>query len=181
MEIGCTYDIETSGLDPTFGRVLCVSIKSWTSDEVTTFRQPKGRVGSNDYDVVRDSMIELEKYSQHVAHNGLFFDRAFLNGRALAWGLPLMTPDHKMIDPCLVARRHLNMKRNSLDAIATHLQLNEQKMHVDPSVWVRAGMDSDEDCMSIIVERCESDVRVLEMLFKQMLPLIKNVNGFGSA
>ena len=126
-------------------------------------------------------ITELKKYSILIAHNGLYFDVRFLDGRALEYGLPVIGPNHKLIDPCQIARKHLNLRRNSLDAIAMHLKLNEQKMHLEPEVWVRAGLDNDEEAMETLVERCHSDVRVLEEIAARIFPLTRNINPWGSA
>ena len=94
---------------------------------------------------------------------------------------PVISPEHKLIDPCQIARRQLNLPRNSLDSMAMLMQLEEQKMHLLPSVWVRAALDHDEEAMQTLMERCLSDVRVLEDLAAHVLPLTRNINPFGSA
>ena len=86
-----------------------------------------------------------------------------------------------MVDPYLVARKHLNMRRNSLDALAEHMHLDEQKMHLSPEVWVKAALDHDEKAMKTLVARCVSDCAVLEQLATRILPMVGNITPWGSA
>ena len=178
--MAASFDLECYGLDPIYGRLLCGVIKPYgTSGEPQVYRME--RASNDDSALVEVLVNELSKYSILIAHNGLWFDRAMINGRALAADLPLLDPKIKMIDPYQIARKHLNAKRNSLDALSTLLNLNEQKMHVDPSVWARVAFDHDESAFQIIIERCISDVRVLEDLTNHILPLMGNVTPWGSA
>ena len=135
----------------------------------------------DDSDITRQLIDRLNNFSVLIAHNGIRFDVPMLNTRALAAGIRGLSPGIKHIDPCKIAWRHLNMQRNSLDAIAAFLQLDEGKYHIGPEVWVRAALDRDKQAMKTLVERCESDVRVLEDVASYFLPLTRSFNGWGSA
>lgn len=176
--LAASFDLETFGLDPVYGRLLCGVVKPWEGKPKVFRMSP---VGSNDSTLVTSLVEELSKYSVLFAHNGLFFDRAMLNGRALAYNLPILDTTTKLIDPYLVARKHLNMRRNSLDALAEHMHLDEQKMHLSPEVWVKAALDHDEKAMKTLVSRCISDCDVLELLAKRVLSLVGNITPWGSA
>jgi DNA polymerase elongation subunit (family B) len=177
--LAASFDLESFGLDPVYGRLLCGVILPWGSNEPQIFRVKQA--SSDDSKLVKTLIEELSKYAMLFAHNGLFYDRAMLNGRALQYGLPILDPKGKMIDPYQLARKHLNFKRNSLDALAAHCQLTDQKMHVSPEVWVKAALDHDKNSMDTIVERCVSDCYVLEQLVERVLPLVGNITPWGSA
>lgn len=176
--LAASFDLESYGLDPVYGRLLCAVIKPWGGQPHIIRMQ---QASSDDSELVRKTVDELSRYAILFAHNGIFHDRAMLNGRALEYNVPLLDNFGKLVDPYQIARKHLNMRRNSLDALAAHLRLNEQKMHLDPSVWVRAALDHDEEAMQTIIARCVSDCNVLEQLATRMLPLMGNINPFGSA
>jgi uncharacterized protein YprB with RNaseH-like and TPR domain len=177
--LAASFDLETFGLDPIYGRLLCGVVKPW-GQEPKIFRIK--RASSNDSKLIRELVDELDQYAILFAHNGLFYDRAMLNGRALHYGMPVLDPKaHRLYDPYLIAKRHLNCKRNSLDALATHFQLSEQKMHLSPEVWVKAALDHDEESMLTLVDRCVSDVVVLEELALRVMPLAGNITPNGSA
>lgn len=176
--LAASFDLETFGLDPVYGRLLCGVVKPW-GGEPRVFRVK--RAGSDDSKLIVQLVEELSQYAVLFAHNGLFYDRAFLNGRALHFNLPILDTGAKLVDPYLIARKHLNMKRNSLDALAEHFQLPEQKMHLPPDVWVRAALDHDEGAMKTLVKRCVSDCVVLEQLATRVLALVGNITPWGSA
>ena len=139
------------------------------------------KASSNDRPVVEPIIERLNEFSILIAHNGVHFDNKFLNTRALALDIRGLLPGIKIIDPCLIARKHLNLGRNTLDAIVTHLGLDEGKYHIPPEVWVKASHDHDREAMKILVERCKSDVRILERVAQRFLPLTRSINGWGSS
>src|SRR5574341_1334361 len=110
----CSFDLEAFGLEPAYSVLMCGVVKPW-GGKPKLFRQEV--VGANDSELVGQLVEELNRYAILIAHNGLFFDRKMLNARALHWNLPILDPHGKFIDPCQVARRHLNMGRNSLEAL----------------------------------------------------------------
>lgn len=177
--LAASFDLECYGLDPVYGRLLCGVIKPFQYGEPQIYRIA---VPGNDDSALTATLVEeLSKYSILFAHNGLWFDRAMLNGRALAYGLPILDPKHKIVDPFQIARKHLNTKRNSLDALTNLCHIPESKMHVDAEMWCKVAFDHDEEAFKIIIERCVSDVRILEELAIRTLPFMGNINPFGSA
>lgn len=172
-----TFDLETYGLEPIFGRLLCGVVKPW-GEEAKVFRV--NRASADDSKLVSDLVKELNRYNVLIAHNGLYFDKQFLNGRALAFNQDIVDVNVKMIDPYVLAKKNLNMRRNSLDSISEFFGLEERKMHVDAETWVKAALDHDEECMEILIERCTSDVVVLEMLASRVLKLTRNLTPWGS-
>ncbi|MEI7591531.1 MAG: ribonuclease H-like domain-containing protein, partial [Deltaproteobacteria bacterium] len=105
----CVFDIETTGLNASFGRVLCAALQFYGPDELIVFRSdqyPDWKKGlrANDKDIVSDILAELEKADIVIAHNGLAFDAAFLRTRAIIHGLPPVN-SKKIIDPVLLARK----------------------------------------------------------------------------
>ena len=176
--LAASFDLESYGLDPVYGRLLCGVVKPW-GEKPKVYRL--AYACSDDSKLVTELVDELSQYAVLFAHNGLFYDRAMLNGRALAYGLPVLDSHAKMVDPYLVARKHLNMRRNSLDALAEHMHLDEQKMHLSPEVWVKGALDHDEKAMKTLVARCVSDCAVLEQLATRILPMVGNITPWGSA
>lgn len=176
--LAASFDLESYGLEPTYGVLLCGVVKPWGGPS-KLFRVKQ--VSSDDSKLTTELVTELNKYAILIAHNGVFYDRKMLNARALKFNLPILDPRGKMIDPVQIARRHLNMRRNSLDALADYFGLSEQKMHIPAEVWVRAGLDHSKADLDLICERCESDVRVLEELATRVLGLVGSVNFWGSA
>ena len=184
MYIGL-FDIETTGLDADFGVVLCSSIKDWHNNYQTVFRiddGPPGAARSDDSHVVSATIEELKKFDILIAHNGVQFDKQYLNSRALRWHQSgLLLPDTKIIDPVKLARNHLRLGYNSLERLAQHLQTPHQKEKIQGPTWVRAGMDRDEDAMNEVVSHCKNDVLVLQDVMEQLRPFIRKIDSWGSA
>lgn len=181
MEIAC-FDLETSSLRADFGIVLCGVIKPIGGRRVTyRIDDQEGTVGSCDMFVVEELIAELGKYLILIAHNGVRFDRPFLNARATLWGLPPMNPRGRIIDPVLLARKHLLVGSNRLDHLAMFLQTKHQKTPVDGAVWQRAVLDHDSAALDEIAHHCVNDVLVLEEIVTKLQPYIGKIQEWGSA
>lgn len=179
-----TFDIETTGLNAAFGRILCCCVMSYDPQEIKTFRAdeyPAWKAGrrSDDYEITAEIMAYLEQFDVLVAHNGVKFDLPFIRTRALAHGLPPLHP-LKIVDPVLTARKALRMQSNSLDAIAKHLGAPDQKTPLLPETWARAMMDEDRSAMDSIVEHCIADVKVLDYVAHSIRGYVKTIDSIGS-
>lgn len=179
-----TFDIETTGLNAAFGRILCACVMTYDPQEIKTFRAdeyPSWKEGkrSDDHDITAELMAYLEEFDILIAHNGVKYDLPFLRTRALQYGLPPLQP-MKIVDPVLSARRQLRLQSNSLDSIAKHLDAPFQKTPLEPRVWARAMMDNDKDAMDLIVEHCIADVQVLDFVAHSMRGYIKTIDSIGS-
>ena len=179
-----TFDLETTNLNGVFGVVLCAVIKPW-GGETTTFRidhKPyRGKRNSDDSYLVKTIVDELSQYKILIAHNGVNFDRPYLNTRALLWGIEPLNPRGMMVDPVKVARRHLRFGYNSLDRLAQFLNTNAQKSAVLGPTWVKAAMDRDRESMDYIVEHCVADVLALEEVAMKLMSFVPKINEWGSS
>ena len=168
------FDIETSHLHPPFGVILLACVKDLGGAEVETFRidkRPyKGSRRSDDSKVVGALIERLSRAEIVIAHNGLFFDRKFLNARGLKIGR-ILNPRGKLIDPVLIFRKyfHLGRGQNTLDGIADFLECATEKTRLLPHVWVRAAIDRDREALDYIQEHCIKDVLLLEEVVQRML------------
>lgn len=181
------FDIETTNLDPMFGILLCAVVKPWGApdpDDIKLF--VNHQQGADDREVVEATIEELNKYQVLIAHNGVFFDRKYLNGRALYHGCDLLNPRGKIIDPWRLAKNHLNFRGNSLDRISDFLGCREKKTVVDGEIWMRAGFERGytqrgSDAMEYIKTHCLKDVAVLEEVADALMPFVGNIQSWGSA
>ena len=175
-----TFDIETSALAANFGIVLCAVIKPWQGEcQVYRLDQLPGARRSDDTKLVETVIAELNQYMILIAHNGVKFDRVFLNTRATKNGTALLNPRGNMIDPVILARKYLRMSYNGLDTIAQYLQTEHQKTPVLGHLWVQAVIDRDEAAMDEIVNHCIEDVYVLEEVANKLVPYVSKINEWG--
>jgi len=180
--IAC-FDIETTNLDPMWGITLCAEVKPWGESARTFINR---ETGYNDAVITCALVEELSKYQILIAHNGVFFDRKYINGRALYNHSPLLNPRGKMIDPWRLAKNHLNFKGNSLERLGDFLECDVQKTVVSGETWMIAGYERGltlrgDASLTYIVEHCQRDVVVLEHVYERLVEFTGIVQPWGSA
>jgi uncharacterized protein YprB with RNaseH-like and TPR domain len=176
-------DIEATGLNAMFGRVLCACLLVNDEKEVRVYRGDayptwNGK-RSDDSGVVGDLLKDLEDIDVIIAHNGVGYDLPMLRTRALAYRMPCVHPK-KIIDPVLKARKELRLPSNKLDTVAEHLGVKVSKSKIDARFWVEAGMDGSREAMDYIVDHCIKDVHVLEEVAYHLRPYIRQLDNIGS-
>lgn len=172
------WDLETTDLGASMGRLLCCSIAdNWGN--VTTRR-------AGDFDrtsLIDDSGLaewvrdELERYDLLCSWNGFNFDHGFLQARLLRWGKrPLQRK--LAIDPMWRARPGRYGARiggSSLKNVSAFFRLAETKSELDKETWALATA-GDEEALAFIVDHCERDVLVLRKAFHHLKPLIQTIH-----
>jgi uncharacterized protein YprB with RNaseH-like and TPR domain len=177
-----TFDIETSGLKPDFGRMLCAVIKPWQGKCKVMREDDYGRVHAENTPFAKDVIEELNRYPVLIAHNGRYFDRKFLNTLSIMGGSDVVVnPFGKLVDPVLIARQHLLFSSNRLDALADRLDTKYRKTRLDGRMWQRAGLGNDKKALDVIVDHCVKDVKVLEEVAWRLRHFVKSINEWGSA
>jgi uncharacterized protein YprB with RNaseH-like and TPR domain len=166
------WDLECTSLSGMIGRILCCSFKPLDQPVYTmrADRRPyRGR------DIVDDSRLaaairdELERYDLLVSHNGKLFDSKFLAARLFKAGeRPRENRLH--VDTMWAVRSHLRIS-SKLANVEQFLELDETKTPISWDNWARAGAFSKAG-MDEVVRHCEADVRVLEGVYKRLVPYI---------
>lgn len=181
----CVFDIEATGLDASFGRVLCAVAQFWGPDETKIWRAdnyPGWAEGKrcSDRALVEDILKGLDDADIVIAYNGTMYDMPFLRTRAAIQGLPPVHPK-KIFDPVWTARRQFRFHSNSMDSVSMMLGTKNQKTPLNPWTWVRAMGDGDKAAMDEIVEHCHADVLVLAETARKLAPYIKSIDVMGSS
>jgi uncharacterized protein YprB with RNaseH-like and TPR domain len=116
---------------------------------------------------------ELEKFDIVVAHNGILFDRKFLNARLLKCGeRPLRAIF--FVDTMWIVRSHMRTS-SKLDNLQQYLGLPDEKTKITWDDWQRA-MSGDKKAMDVIVEHNQQDVIVLEEAYWRLLPAMRTLS-----
>ena len=183
--VQAVVDLETFALDRGWGVLLLASIliHDTGTPTMTTLRlkdyEPWQRgIRSDDSQLAKAIIAMLEPAHIIYAHNGARFDIPWLRSLALKYGLDWR--EKKLIDPCSVAWRKYRIGNNSLSALADFLELPEDKLHVSPDVWRKALMDDDIESWQTLQDRCESDVRLLNMVAGKITRDVGMINTWGS-
>ena len=177
-----TFDIETTGLTADADTILAAVIKPWMG-EAKLYREDmymRPRRSENP-EMVTEIITELAKYPILIAHNGVRFDRPWLNTLAVMGGLDIiLNPFGKIIDPVRLARKHLKFNYNSLEKLSEALGTRARKIPLTRQVWLRATLDGDKDALDQICEHCVADVDTLEEVAYICRPFIRDINAWGS-
>jgi len=184
MEIGI-FDFETSGFYADNSIILCCSSKAYKLPTITTIRADRYKTWktnkTNEKLVVEAISKELDKYDILIAHNGQWFDKGFFNAKCLEYGVKPVLRWKKLIDPVLIARRHMRLGRNSLTAIIDYLQVPTHKTPIELNEWRKASHNSDIKSMNKIVLHCEKDIIALEEVYAKMRLLVDRIDNQGSS
>ena len=116
---------------------------------------------------------ELLNEADAVCHyNGNKFDMPTLNKEFLKFGLTPPSNYHN-IDLLQVARKQFRLTSNKLDYVSQFLGLGSKTKHMGMDLWT-ACMDYDDKAWKLMEKYNKQDVRLLEKLYKRLLPWIKN-------
>lgn len=179
-----TFDLETSSLYADSGIILCCSYRELGQRTIHTIRADqfkswrKGK--SNNGDVVRAIHEALLPFQIYVGHNSNFFDRRWLNTAFLYEGLDPYLKGRKLVDPVMIARRHLRLHSNRLSSLIAYFDIQDKKTPIEFKYWLRAALDSDVHALNYIVKHCEADVKALETVFKILSPIYGDIDARGS-
>jgi uncharacterized protein YprB with RNaseH-like and TPR domain len=167
------FDLETTDLRADIGRILIGSILCHDG-QLVTFRQDvvakKKRTDyADDGEIAKLIRDVLEKHDLLIAWNGKGFDIPFLNTRLVQNGHRRLLPK-LFLDPkwYMQGWRGLLPRNAKLDTAAEFFRLGERKMDVPVEVWAKAACGNKE-AMDTLVERCESDVRILKEATERIL------------
>jgi len=165
-------DIETTNLQSDYGSVLMVSILPYNEDKVTTYSVKRNAIG-NDQKVVREAVEHLNEMACWCTFYGKMFDIPFLRSRLLKWGMNLELDKRHHIDLYWIIRANTNTSRRSQAHLLNWLGTPHEKMSVSASTW--SDVTQDPKALSILKDRCESDVLGLRDLYNRTKHFIRNI------
>jgi len=165
---------ENISLDQTISEsfMLCWSAK-WLYDEETIgdCLAPEEAINENDVRIVTSLYNLVNEADILVAYNGRNFDIPYMNQRFLVCGFPPYAPTH-IVDPYETAKSVFRFSSNKMDHIATQLGL-QNKIKTDFDLW-KGCMRGNKESLDAMLTYNKQDVVVLEEIYCQMLPWIKN-------
>jgi len=107
-----------------------------------------------------------------VHYNGTGFDMPTLNQEFLLHGMAPPAP-YKQIDLLKTARSQFRLPSNKLDYVARHLNLGSKLHHKGMPLWTGC-MDGNEADWKVMKRYNIQDVKLLEKVYKRLLPWINN-------
>jgi uncharacterized protein YprB with RNaseH-like and TPR domain len=153
------FDLETQGLTADYGKILVYSRKFNDGPMRTTFGESK---------ILRAMRADFDKADLVVGYNSRLFDATYANTRLLEVGQKPLPKKHHL-DMYFALKAKLRLTSKAMGSIATLLGLKEGKMRIAPKEWRNKNTP-------VLAERCESDVRVLENIYKKTKHLVVSIN-----
>lgn len=150
------------------GRVMCWSAK-WVGDREVLF--------SSEWDHGHESMIHrahalCESADAIIHYNGNKFDMPTLHKEFLMYNMKPPAPS-KHIDLYRTVRSRFRFPSNKLDYVAQQLGLGKKTAHEGFELWVKC-MHGDAKAQRKMARYNKQDVKLLEKLYKRLLPWIPN-------
>lgn len=164
------------------GYLICFCCKEVGKKEIITYSKltHPGKDPTDDKPLVKAIGKVLQSADIHVFHYGTKVDFRFIQTKLFTYNMPILPEPPVMIDTCKLARNKLSLKSNSLASVAKYLNLPEQKMPITEEQWYKA-FAGDKKTMKLVEERCASDVRLTEMVYNKLKPLMTDHPHIGFA
>ena len=150
------------------GRILCWAAK-WLDEDDVYF--------ASEWEHGQEGMLQglwdlMDEADVLVAHNGDRFDRPWVNGQFLKYGIEPPSPCF-MVDTWKVAKKMFTLPSNRLDALAKLLEVGEKLETGGFQLWkdVLAG---DPGAQQVMEDYNIRDITVLEDVYLCLRPWIQN-------
>lgn len=153
------FDLETQGLKSDYGKILTYSACWYGGEPFTT-------TGTEE-EILTAMAHDFDEADMVCGYYSKMFDVPFANTRLLELGKPpLAKKPH--LDMYFQIKPRTNLTSTSLGSVGALLNLAEEKMKVSPRSWR-------EQDLPVLIQRCESDVRLLMEVYEKTKHLVENV------
>jgi len=170
-----TFDIETTSLNGTYGRILCACWKFFDEKKPRTVHAFKHK----------DEPAALEKIYEFwnecdvvITWNGKLFDRKVTNLRMANRRTEIKCPyilEPKMhVDAMWTYRTNFRGCSAKLEHVSENLNTKTKKFHADAADWIKAA-DGNRISYDKIVKHCQQDVILTEEVFHILTPYIVRI------
>lgn len=123
---------------------------------------------TNDLELVRSLWDVVNFADIIVAHNGDAFDIKKTNARFIHHDLPPPST-YKTIDTLKIARKHFKFESNSLNDLASYLELGSKLPHAGFRMW-KGCMAGDTEAWEMMKQYNVHDVTLLEQVYLKLRP-----------
>lgn len=164
------WDIESTGLNATFGSVLCIGYK-WLGEEEThviSILDGDRRDMLDDRPLIEKFVKVFEECDYHVTWYGDRFDLKMIKSKMIKYEMKPLMPKNS-VDVWKVVKRHFKLHSNRLVVWEEYLDVADHKSRIDFDAWLRAAI-GDKSAMAEVKDHCERDVKVLEEVYNKIRP-----------
>lgn len=164
------FDIETTALEGSFGRLVCACFKFNDEDKPRTVSVRKYRNEPNALTLIKSWYNEADVI---YGWNSKLFDVPFVNARLMHHGHMPLTPS-KMHKDLMYEAKKMRLRGARLENVSKDLRTEVHKYDVPAWRWTLAA-EGDVASIAEIVKHCEMDVLLTEEMFSRLRPLIINL------
>ena len=166
------FDIESTGLNATFGTILTIGWKWFGKPKVRipTILDAGGKNTLDDHALVKKFAEVYNTADYTCGWYSARFDLPMIRTKLLKFGEPPLAPIPH-IDLWRTARYKLKLHSNRLAVVQEFLGTAHAKTPIHYDDWLRAAI-GDRTALSRVREHCRLDVVVLEEVFMKLRPLI---------
>ena len=158
--------------------VLCWSAKWLYSDYIFSGRlTSEEAINEDDSRIMKSLWTLVDEADVIIAHNAKRADVKWMNSRFIINGLNPPKPYH-IIDTLEVAKKEFKFSSNKLDALAGYFGI-EHKLDTNFNLWKKC-LKGDKEALEYMNEYNKVDVEILEDVYIQMRPWIKNHPNIGN-
>jgi uncharacterized protein YprB with RNaseH-like and TPR domain len=163
------WDIEATGLNATFGTVLCIGYKYAGQSRL---RVPTildgGKNTLDDRALVEEFGEAYEACDYHVTWYGDRYDLPMVQSKRIKYGLPPLS-QKPSVDLWKAVRYRFKLHSNRLAVWQEFLGLEAEKTPIDFERWLRAAQ-GDKPSLNYVVKHCKADVLMLEEAYEKIKP-----------
>lgn len=164
------WDIEATGLNATFGTILCIGHK-WLGDKkptvISILDGPKTHM-LNDKGVVERFIKVFNEADYSVSWYGDRYDMPMVRSKLLVHRLPPPAPV-RSLDLWKAVRYKFKLHNNRLAAWEQYLKTPHHKTAIDFDAWLQAA-HGNKAAMAEVVDHCAKDVDTLEDVYLRLRP-----------
>lgn len=157
--------------------IICISWKWEGEEEIHHLTWDRNQC---DKKMLIEFMKVIANASEIIAHNGDRFDIKWLRTRCLYHRIPAF-PTYNTLDTLKVSKSGFNFNSNKLDYIAKFLKIGEKVSTGGIDLWKKVILNNDEEALEEMVNYCDHDVRILELVFKELNNYTKPKTNFAVA
>lgn len=172
-----TWDIESTGLNATFGTLLCIGYK-WFGQKtvhlpsILDFQKGETPDMLDDHLLARHFAEVFDSADYHVTWYGDRFDLPLLRTKLLKYDEPPLNPIPS-IDLWWTARKKFKLHNNRLATWQEYLETEHNKTPIHFGDWRRAAFGN-KAAMNRVKLHCRMDVLSLEEVFVKFRPWLRN-------
>lgn len=158
--------------------ILCWSAKWLYSDYIFSDRlTSEEAINEDDSRIMKSLWALIDEADVIIAHNAKGADIKWMNTRFLLNGMNPPKPYH-VIDTLEVAKREFKFSSNKLDALAGYFGI-QHKLETNFNLWKRC-LKGEEEALYYMSEYNKVDVKILEEVYLNLRPWIKNHPNIGN-